>query len=119
MGLIISWLTLAGALWVAERLLVDFELRGGFGSYMLIAAVFGVINFCVGWLLFVVIGVASLGLGFIFAFVTRLIVTAIVLKVVDALSTRLTIRGFSTALIAAVIMAVVGSAADWVSRTVF
>jgi putative membrane protein len=67
----------------------------------------------VGWLLFVIIGIGTLGLGFLLAFVTRWVVNAILLKVTDALTDRLTIRGFGPALLAALVMSVLGTFGEY------
>ncbi len=112
MGLLVSWLAVAVGLWLADRLIADFEVKGDWTSYALLAAVLGVLEFFVGWLLFLLLGVVSLGLGFLFAFVTRLVVTAIVLKITDALSSRLTIRGFGPAFLAAVVIALTSAGFD-------
>ena len=65
-------------------------------------------------MLFLVLGFASFGLGFVFAFITRLIVTAILLKVTDAFSSKLYVRSFGTALVAALIMTVVTGVTEWI-----
>lgn len=116
MALLISWLTVAIGLWLADRLLPDFDIAGDWKSYALIAALLGVLQFLLGWLIYVVLGIVTLGIGFLLSFITRLIVTAIVLLIVDKLSRRLTIRGFVPALLASVIIAVTGSVADFVLR---
>jgi len=116
MVLLISWLTVAAGLWLADKLIPNFEVTGDWKSYMLLAAILGVLEFLLGWLLFVILGVVSLGLGFLFAFVTRLIVSAIVLRIADLLSTRLTIRGFVPALLGAVVLALTSGAADMLQR---
>ncbi len=116
MGLIISWIAVAFGLWLATKLIPDFEVAGDWKSYAVVAAVFGVLNFFLGWLLFVILGVASLGLGFLFGFVTRLVVSAIVLKIADSVSSRLTIRGFVPALLGALVLALAGSLADFALR---
>lgn len=113
MGLIITWVAAAFGLWIADKLVPHFELRGDWKSFALIAAVVGVLNFLLGWLIFVILGVATLGLGFLFGFVTRLVTSAIVLKIADALSDRFTIRGFVPALWGAVVLAVTGGLADF------
>ncbi len=61
--ILISWLILSGAFYLTAQILPGFELRGGGRGALLVAAIFGVINWLIGWLLFVVIGIASLGLG--------------------------------------------------------
>lgn len=117
MNILLSWLVLAAGVFLATVLLDDVKVRGGFGSYMIIAAIFGVLNFFLGWLLFVVIGISTLFIGFVFAFITRLVVDAIVLMLTSKLSSRLEVRGFGTAIVAAFVMSAVGTGAEWlVSR---
>jgi putative membrane protein len=116
MGLLISWLAVAVGLWLSDKFIPDFEVTGDWKSYALLAAILGVLEFLLGWLLFLILGVLSLGLGFLFAFVTRLVVTAIVLRLADLLSRRLTIRGFLPALFGAVIIALTSGAADMLRR---
>lgn len=116
MALLISWVTVAVGLWLADKLLSGFEITGDWKSYALVAALLGVLQFFLSWLIFVVLGVATLGLGFVFSFLTRLIVSAIVLLIADKLSSRLSIRGFLPAFLGAVIIALTGSAADFMLR---
>ncbi len=118
MGFLISWGVVTLSLWAASELLDGMKIEGGFFGHLLTAGVFGLLNVLVGWLLFLVLGFASLGLGFLFAFVTRLVVTAILLKAADALSSKLTVRSFGTALVAALIMSVVSGVSEWVLRAV-
>ncbi len=113
MGLLISWLAVGIGLWLADKFIADFEVTGDWTSYALLAAVLGVLEFLIGWLLFVILGVVSLGLGFLFGFVTRLVVSAIVLKIADALSSRLTIRGFTPALLGALVIALASGVVDF------
>jgi putative membrane protein len=115
-GLLISWATIAAGLWASDKLLDGFKIKGGIGSFLLVAAVFGVLNFLLGWLVFGLIGIASLGLGFLFAFLTRLVVAALMLKLADAVSSRLEIRSFKVAFFAACIMALASFAVDWIMR---
>jgi putative membrane protein len=116
MALLISWITVAVGLWLADKLLSGFEINGDWKSYALVAALLGVLQFFLGWLLFVVLGIATLGFGFLFSFLTRLVVSAIMLLLVDKLSSRLNIRGFFPAFLAAIIIALTGSAVDFVLR---
>ena len=116
MALLVSWITVGLGLWLADKVLPDFEISGDWKSYALVAALLGVLQFLLGWLIYVVLGIATLGLGFLFSFLTRLVVTAIVLLIVDKLSRRLTVRGFVPAFLAAVIIALTGSLVDFVLR---
>ena len=112
-GLLLSWLVLAVSVWVATALVSGVRVRGGVGSYLMVAALFGLLNLFLGKLLFLFIGVGTLGLGFLFAFITRWVVDAVMLKVTNALSDRLEVRSFGAALFAALIMSGVGVAAEW------
>lgn len=116
MGLLISWVTVGLGLWVADRLIPNFEITGDWKSYAVVAAVLGILHFLIGWLLYLVFGVLTLGLGFLFSFVTRLFVGAVVLKLADALSERLTIRGFVPAFWGALVLAVTSGLADLLRR---
>lgn len=116
MRVLIAWATIAAGLWVADRLLDGFKVKGGVVDFLVVAAIFGILNVALGWLIFGLIGIASLGLGFLFAFVTRLIVAALLLKLADAVSSKLEIRSFGVAFAAAFIMALTGVVADWIQR---
>jgi putative membrane protein len=112
-SLLISWALLTLGFWLTGRVLPGFELRGGWNSAALVAAIFGIINWLIGWLLFVMLGVATLGIGFLLAFVTRWVVNAILLKLTDALTDRLTIRSFGVALLGALSISLFASLGEW------
>src|SRR5690606_27990387 len=116
MKILIAWATIAAGLWVADRLLDGFKVKGGLGDFLVVAAIFGILNIALGWLIFGLIGIASLGLGFLFAFITRLVVAAVLLKLADALTSKLQIRSFGVAFAAAFILALTGVVADWIQR---
>jgi putative membrane protein len=81
----------------------------GFWGAIKAAAVFGTLNWLLGWLFFVVLGIVTLGIGFLLAFITRWIVMAVILRLSDKVSTSIKIDGFGTALIGALLMTVLGS----------
>lgn len=112
MGYLISLVVLTISLFVAAQLLDGMEIKGGVGSHAFVAAIFGILHAVLGRALFLAIGIGTLGLGFILAFVTRLVATAIVLKIVDSLSSRLKVKDFKTAFLAALIMSVTSSVMD-------
>jgi putative membrane protein len=113
MSIIIKWAILTLSIWVASKLLDGFKLKGSTASAFLVSALFGILSVLAGWLLFFFIGVSTLGLGFLFASVAWIVVNAILLKVADALTDRLSIKSFGTAIVAALIMSVVGSGAEY------
>lgn len=112
-----SWLILSCAVALSAVLLRGFEVRGGAWGVIKVAALFGLLNWALGWLLFTAIGIGTLGIGFLLAFLTRWIVTALVLKLTDAITDTLTIKSFGTAFLAALIISATGTVADWLLRT--
>lgn len=106
MSLVISFVVLLVSLYVAAQMLDGMEIKGGLGSYAFVGIAFGVLNAVLGPALFAAIGIGTLGLGFVLAFVSRLVATGIVLKLVDALTDRLKVTDFKTAFLAALIMSV-------------
>lgn len=113
MHTLFSWLLLSVSVWITALILPGFRVRG-FGGALVVAAIFGLLNWALGWLLFVMIGVGTLGIGFFLAFITRWIVDAILLKVTDWTTDRLEIRSFGWALAAALIMSLLGTASDYI-----
>jgi putative membrane protein len=110
--LLLSWLILSLSVWVTAAVLPGFHIRNVRGA-LVVAAVFGVLNFLLGWLIFAVLAVATLGLAWLFAAITRWIVNALLLKLTDALTNDLKIDGFGWALVGALMMSVIGTVAEW------
>src|SRR5918995_3452318 len=118
MGLILSSLILSLAVWVTDAVLPGFHVRSP-KSALIVAAIFGLLNFLLGWLLFAVFAVATLGIAWLLAFITRWIVNAILLVITDKLTDHLKIDGFGWALGGALVMSLVGTLGEWVVRSVF
>ena len=114
MSFLASWFVLSLSIGLTAKILPGFEVKGGVGSLVLVAALVGILSFFLGKLLFGLIVVGTLGLGYLLAFVTRWFVLAVVLKVADALSDSLKIRGFSTALVASLLMSAFGTLGEWI-----
>jgi putative membrane protein len=118
MSLLLSWVVLSVAVWITAVALPGFHVKS-FGSAFLVSAIFGILNVLIGWLFFVLIGVATLGIGFLLAFLTRWIVNAILLKITGALTDRLTIDGFGWALGGALMITLLGTAGEALIRGIF
>jgi putative membrane protein len=118
MSLILSWLILSLAVWVTAMVLPGFHVKS-FGSAILVAAIFGVLNFLLGWLFFAVFAIATLGIAVLLAFITRWIINAILLKLTDALTDYLTIDSFGWALGGAFMISVIGTLGDWLIQAIF
>lgn len=115
MSLLLSWLILSLAVWLTATILPGFHVKN-FGSAVLVGALFGVLNFLLGWLLFALFTVATLGLAWLLAFLTRWIIDAILLKLTDSLTDHLTIDGFGWALGGALMMSAIGTIGEWLLR---
>ncbi|MCP4603191.1 MAG: phage holin family protein [Proteobacteria bacterium] len=105
MSLLVSWMVSSLAFWVAGKALPGIQLKR-FWDAVVVAAIFGVLNWLLGLLLFVVIGVATLGIGFVLGFVTRLIVTAIILQITDSFTELINIKSFGWAIAGAAFITV-------------
>ena len=112
MTLILNWLILSFTVWLTAAILPGFHIKN-FKSALWVAAIFGILNFLLGWLFFTVFTVLTLGIAFLLAFITRWIIDAIVLKITDKVTDHLTIDGFGWALLGALIMAALGTLSQW------
>lgn len=115
MTLLLSWLVLSVAVWITAMVLPGVRVKN-FGSAVLVAALVGVLNFLLGWLLFAVFTIATLGIAWLLAFLTRWIINAIILKLADAMTDHLTIDGFGWALVASLMMSAIGTLGEWLIR---
>ena len=116
--MLLSWLVLSFAVWVTDAVLPGFHVKS-FGSAILVAAIFGILNFLLGWLLFAVFTVITLGIAWLLAFITRWIINAILLVLTDKLTDHLKIDSFGWALGGALMMSLVGTLGEWLVRSVF
>jgi len=112
MSIVMSWLILSIAVWITAAALPGFHLKNA-KSALLVAVIFGVLNFFLGWLFFAVFTVATLGLAWVFAFLTRVLINAILLKLTDAVTDHLRIDGFGWALAGALMMSAIGTIGQW------
>lgn len=112
LAILLSWLVLSVAVWVTAKVLPGFQVRS-FAGAVGVAAIFGLLNWALGWLLFVIIGLGTLGLGFLLAFLTRWVVNAVLLKVTDAMSDSLKIKSFATAFVGGLLMSGLGTLGQW------
>ncbi len=117
MSILVSWLVLSFAVWVTARVLPGFHVRS-FGSAVVVSAIFGLLNLLLGWLFFTLMTVVTLGLAWLLAFVTRVVVNAIILKITDAVTDRLTIDSFGWALAGAVMISVIGTIGERLVRVI-
>ena len=103
MRTLLHWLVLGFSVWLTASILPGFHVNGLSGA-LTVAALFGILNWLLGWFIFAVLGIATLGIGFLLAFITRWIVMAILLSLVDSLSSSFHMDGFGTAILGALLM---------------
>jgi len=111
-----TWLVFSFALWATSRLVPGFEIKGGAKGVALVALLFGLLNWSLGWLVRSLIVVATLGLGLLLMFITRWVANTLILMLTDRLSESLRIQSASTAAIAALVMSVFWSLGEWLLR---
>jgi len=111
-GFFLNWLLVSVAVWATAMIVPGVKIKS-FWTAVGVAAIFGVLNFALGWLLFTVFAIGTLGLGYLFAFITWWIVDAILLKMTDALSDGLRIDGFVSALMASASIALFTALGHW------
>jgi putative membrane protein len=113
MAMLIAWLSAALGLWIAANVLSGVKLAS-FVDALWAGALLGVLQWALHWLIFVALGMATLGIGFLLWFITRWIASALVIMLTSRLSSRLRVDGFFSALITAFIVAAAGSVVRWV-----
>jgi putative membrane protein len=113
MSLLIAWLILSVAVWLTAAVLPGFHVKG-FKSAVIVAALFGVLNFFLGWLLFLIFTVVTLGLAWLLAFLTRWLINALLLMLTDRISDHLKIDSFGWAVAGALMISVVGAVVTWI-----
>ncbi|HEU4617964.1 MAG TPA: phage holin family protein [Gammaproteobacteria bacterium] len=118
MTLLWSWLILSFAVWLTAAILPGVHVKN-FVSAIIVAAIYGILNWLLGWLFFTVLAIVTLGIAWLLAFITRWIIDAILLVLTDKLTDHLKIDSFGWALGAALLMSVIGTLGDWLVRAVF
>ena len=109
--MVLSWIVTAVSLWVVVQFIGGVAISN-FPTLLWTAAVLGLVNVVVRPLLLLItlpLNLLTLGL---FTFV----INAIILVLVDALVAGFHVASFGTALLAAVLLAIVGGLLNWLIR---
>lgn len=112
-ALIAGWLILSVAIWGTAAVLPGVRIDG-FGTAAAVAAVFSLLNFFFGWVLFILIGVGTLGIGFLLFFITEWVVNSILLKVTDGLFDTFHVDSFGWAMVASLLISAFASIGQWI-----
>lgn len=105
MNFILTLLINAGILLVMTYLLPTVTIKN-YKTAILVALVISLLNVTIGWIIRFPLNIVTFGL---LTFIINLFVTAIMIKVADKLFADFEIKGFTPAIIIAVVMAIAGS----------
>lgn len=108
MSLILHLLIDAAVIFGLAYLMPQVDVKS-FGTALVVALVLALLNFTIGWMLR---GIGNLVTFFLLGFVIRVLVTAVLLKLVDKFMSGLTIQGFWPAVVIAIAVAVAGALVD-------
>jgi putative membrane protein len=103
MTLLIRWVTLTAAFWVATLLVTGIQIDGGVKTYLWVALLFGLINALLGSIIkLITLPFTLLSFG---AFLV--IINAAMLQLTDRWSDKLSIDNFWSAIFASLIISIV------------
>ena len=113
MHFILNLLVSAGVLMLLAYLMPQVEIKS-FGTAILVAILIGLLNATVGFLIRLPLNILTLGL---LSFFVKLLVSAVVIKIVDALVGGFKVRGFMAALLLAAGIALASTLIDRAFRS--
>jgi putative membrane protein len=108
MDFIIHLLINADIVFILAYIMPSVHIRS-FGAAIWVALLIGVLNATIGFLLRLPLNVLTLGL---LSFFVRLIVTAVIIKLVDKFVRKFEVRGFMPAIVIALALALGGALLD-------
>ena len=112
-AVLVRWVVLAGAFAITAWLIDGMTITGGVVDYLWLALLFGVVNAVLG----TIVRIFTLPLTIITLGLFSIVVNALMLEVVDALSGSLSIDSFFwTAILAAITLSVVSVIMDVLTR---
>jgi putative membrane protein len=106
--MILALLINAAIIFALAYLMPQITIRN-FWMALLAALLIGLFNATIGWILYAVFNVVTFGL---LSFIIRLIVTALMIKLVDKLMRSFDVHGFWPAIVIAAVMAITSNFMD-------
>lgn len=115
MEFILELIVTAGVLLLASKMMSKVEVHSTRSAFI-VALLIGILNPTIGLLLRGVFHVFTLGIPLLIGlgFLIRLLVTAIIIKLVDAFVSGFKVHGFTTGLLLAVMIAMAGTIVGWI-----
>ena len=112
--LLIRWAVLAVAFAITAWLLTGVDVSGGFGAYLWVSALFGIVNAIIGTIL----RIFTLPLIFLTLGLFSILINALLLQITDTLTSHFTIDEFWwTAIWAAIILSIVSVILEWIVQS--
>lgn len=108
MNILLQWLLDAAVIYGLAALLPSITIKN-FGTALLVAALLAVLNFFIGWIIRFPLNLVSF---FLLSGIVRLVVAAILLKLIDNFMSDFEVKGFWPALLIALAITLVGSLID-------
>ena len=109
-----NWLIMTAAVWIATALVPGIDVHGGFGTYLAISLIFGLVNAVLGPVLEWLAGSLTwLTLG-----VSALLVNGLLFATTAGLTPQMDIAGLGSAVLGAVVVAMAGTLLELVFRPV-
>jgi putative membrane protein len=108
MNFIIHLLINAAIVFIVAWIMPQIHIKS-YGSAIWVALLIGLLNATIGFILRLPLNILTLGL---LSFIVRLIVTAVIIKLVDKLVRNFEVKGFMPALVMAIAIAVGGAVLD-------
>lgn len=106
--MILALLINAAIIFAVAYLMPQVTIKN-FGMALLAALLIGLFNATIGWIMYGIFNVVTLGL---LSFIIRLIVTALMIKLVDKLMRSFEVQGFWPAILIAALMGITGHFTD-------
>jgi len=115
-GILVRWVVLAAAFAITVWILDGMDVSGGFGTYLWLALLFGIVNAVIGTIL----RLLSLPLMVVTLGLFSIVINAFLLQILDWISSHFTIDHFWwTAIWGAIILAIVSVALELVVGVAF
>lgn len=110
MGFFLSIIVTMLVLMVASYAMKSVHVKS-WSTAFFVALLIGILNPTIGWILALILNIATLGLFWLIGlgFIIRLIVFAIVIKIVDKFVTGFSVIGFGSAFLLALFISLTGS----------
>ena len=111
-NILVGWLAATLGLWLAAKVLRGVRVAS-FVDAVWAGALTSILLWALSRPLFVLLGISTLGIGFLLFFLTRWVAAALIILLASRLSNRLEVKGFFEALVTAFVIAAIAEVVRW------